>query len=99
MKINIEQGTIKVDDAIIITRHMNLVAIELSLLSKYAEAYGTFIYEATPAVSLGKNKSTLYMNDNYTQDTLVSFPEFENWRFFAVSVTGYTANVVLIKND
>lgn len=104
VKVKIErQGApiVNADNAIIMAKGKNVVAICVDLKSKYCEvdALTSSKNGRYEAILIGANDSSINLNKKMDRmdDTKIYFPEYEGWTIFSHKLTRYTLRVCLLK--
>jgi hypothetical protein len=88
-----EKRAVSVDSALIIEKGRNLIALQLQLDEKRCQICGEYANDEDGSGLIIETENS----DENTPDTIISFPEYKDWMFFAFNIFGKTLNVCLVK--
>ena len=82
----------------VVAKSRELVALDVPMASKYCDVNAA-IGDDEPGISIYAPEEAIKLDDRYKrdEDTIVCFPEFKGWEYFASSSGRYNIRVCLIR--
>lgn len=92
----VTEGSIAVNEAIVLARGENVALIHVDLKAKHAFVAYTADDDGVPSVAIHYTSSTIKHNENSNEATVISFDGFEGWSVDSALVSRYTLHVTLV---
>lgn len=99
-KITVEKGSVKVNNAVIITKEKQTAIVVVDLNSKYCEvlAHGDSDKLDCECIIVDAGTQGLYLDKRYKGPTIITFDDFKNWHIVCYTIFKWTLYICLMKN-